>query len=140
MKLTWFKCKEVGWCDLQKIDIENEYVIESIGVFVCWTGSEMDNTSKILKVGQGFIYDVILELRKDKAILAFENKGIYFTWARCASYHLDRVEVFLNNHYKPVIPNPNLPKSRPKKTNLPWDEEEIRKLKEQLSKPSFPGD
>lgn len=137
MKLEWFKCKEVGWCDLMKVDIENDYVKESIGVYLCWTGSEMDNSSKILKVGQGYILDVIAELRTNAAILAFETKGIYFTWARCPTYHLDRVEVFLTKHYNPIIVNENLPKSRPKKVKLPWDEEEIRLLKEQLNKPNF---
>lgn len=137
MTLDWFKCKEVGWCDLLKVDTENDYVKESIGVYVCWTGSEMDNTSKILRVGQGYIYDIIFELRKEPAILAFESKGIYFTWARCPTYHLNRVEVFLNNHFNPVIKNTDLSKSRPKKVNLPWDEEEIKKLKAQLGKPNF---
>ena len=137
MTLDWFKCKEVGWCDLLKVDTDNDYVKESIGVYVCWTGSEMDNTSKILRVGQGYIYDIIFELRKEPSILAFGSKGIYFTWARCSTYHLNRVEVFLHNHFKPVIINPDLPKSRPKKVNLPWDEEEIKLLKAQLGKPNF---
>lgn len=140
MTLDWFRCKEVGWCELLKINIDNDYVKESIGVYVCWTGSEIDNTSKMLKVGQGFIHDIILELRKNESILAFEAKGVYFTWARCATYNLERVEVFLHNHFKPILANPNLPRSRPKKVNPPWDEEEIRKLKEQLSKPSFNDD
>ena len=137
MNLEWFRCKEVGWCDLSKIDIENDYVKESIGVFMCWTGSEMDNSSIILKVGQGYIFDVILDLRENTSIKAFESKGVYFTWARCATYQLDRVEVFLHKHYKPVMPNEDLPKSRAKKVKLPWDEEEIRLLKEQLNKPNF---
>lgn len=140
MTLDWFKCKEVGWCELLRVDTEHEFVKESIGVYVCWTGSELDNSSKILRVGKGFIKDVIEELRLNDSILAFESKGVYFTWARCATYNLDRVEVFLHNHFKPVLDNPDLPKARPKKVNLPWDEEEIRKLKEQLSKPNFSDD
>ena len=137
MILEWFKCKDVDWCELTKVDIEHEYVKESIGVYVCWTGTPIDNSSKILKVGKGFIYDEIVELRKEEAILAFASKGVYFSWARCATYQLDRIEVFLTNHFKPLIKNLDLPKAKPKKVSLPWDEEEIRRLKAQLEKPSY---
>jgi hypothetical protein len=42
----------------------------------------------------------------------------------------------LTNHFKPLIKNLDLPKAKPKKVSLPWDEEEIRRLKAQLEKPS----
>ena len=137
MILEWFKCKEIGWCELTKVDIENEYIKESIGVYVCWTGSELDNSSKIIKVGKGFIYDEILELRNEELVLSYLDKGVYFTWARCHTYQLDAIEVFLTNHFKPMIKNPNLSKTKAKKVSLPWDEEEIRRMKALLAKPSY---
>ncbi len=125
INLDWFRCKEVGWCDLGKINLKSESLRDLEGVYVLWTGTTIDDTRRVISVGQGVITELIKEMRNSIEIKAFSQTGLYITWAELPSYRLNSVEVFLDKELKPVIKGEDLPSVSPKKGNLPWDGEDV---------------
>lgn len=133
IEVEWFKCKSVGWCDLFKVNLENELVKETEGIYICWTGTGIDDSLTVMKVGQGYIYDIIIDLRNDLEIEAFRNKGVFITWARVPSYRLNGIEKYLNETLKPLFKSEKI-SAWSVKVNIPWDQDELDGFKKQLPK------
>ena len=125
IELNWFRCESVGWCDLDKVNIRSQTLKDIEGVYVLWTGTTIDDTRKVISVGQGMIIKIILGMRKSLEVKAFSQTGLYITWAELPPYRLNSVEVYLDKKLNPVIKNEDLPTVSPKQINLPWDGEDI---------------
>jgi|GEM_PF-2737426 len=122
VKINWYVCKDVGWCDLFKIDINHRAVVKEYGIYIVWKGTGVDGSRIILSVGQGFIREEILKLREDDKIKGENEYGIFMTWSKLPEYHLNGVEVYLNEKFKPKFKKKKLPDENPKKAELPWDD------------------
>ena len=118
MALEWFKCKGAVWCELFKVDIHHQYLAESSGVFVIWTGSS--DSPNVLKVGSGHIPQKLAAIKKDLAIQAFKHLGLYVAWAEVSSLQQKGIELFLIKELKPKMQD-STPKAIPLKVNLPWE-------------------
>ncbi|MDC1068335.1 hypothetical protein OAQ99_04175 [Candidatus Kapabacteria bacterium] len=130
-ELEWYKCKDVGWCDLFKVDIDHEFIKESEGIFICWTGTTIDDSLTTIVVGQGYIYDLIIDLREDQAMEAFKHKGVFVTWSRVSSYKMNGIELFLREKLKPLFKGESISGWK-KEVNIPWDQDEMEGFEDQL--------
>lgn len=137
--IEWFKCKKVGWCDLFKVDIEHELVSEIEGIYICWTGSGMDDSLSVIKVGEGYIHDIIIDLRSDLEIKAFRNKGVFITWCEIPSYKSSGILKYLEKELKPLFTSEKIA-AIPRKVNIPWDQDEIDGFKQQVGQLSDDSD
>jgi len=124
VKINWFVCKDVGWCDLYKIDINNKSVLNTYCIYIAWKGSGVDSSRTVLKIGQGFVQEVIINLRDDSEISSENKHGIFFTWAKLPNYHLNGVEVYLNHLLKPKFKSNDMPDESSKVAELPWSDGE----------------
>ncbi len=118
MELEWIKCRGGEWCELNRLDLSHKNLKNIDGVFILWYGKD-DRT--ILRTGNGRIATLLLENREDIAIQAFSKYGLYVTWALVPMFKRKGVEIYLSKTLNPKIKD-DLPKGRPVKVNLPWDE------------------
>lgn len=132
MTLNWFKCKQVGFCELFKVDIEHDFIKETEGVYIVWTGTIIDDSLKVISIGQGYIYDEIVALRKTPGVIEYAGMEMFISWAETKPFRFDGIEAWLNSVHKPAVPKPKIPSAIKRKVNLPWNDENTQKLKEQL--------
>lgn len=132
INLEWYRCKEVGWCDLFKVNIENPLIQETEGVYVCWTGTLIDDSLNVLKIGYGYIYDCIESLRKDREFDPFHGRGVFISWASCATYRMNGIQNYLVNELQPLFKSDIIKGSSKIKVNFPFEDDELDSLKNQL--------
>jgi hypothetical protein len=86
-------------CRLNLINLNNEYFDNLTGVYVIWSGNDMNN---IISVGQGIIRDKIIEMRIDKTVQE-SGPDLFVTWASVPNVSLEGVEAFLCSELKPKL-------------------------------------
>ncbi len=82
LQVSWVKCGELPnslWCDFTRVNLEN---VDTVGVYVIWHGGKPPD---VVRVGQGNIKDRLTKHRAEKEILAYEEYGLYVTWAASKS-------------------------------------------------------
>ncbi len=119
MTLEWFKCKGNQWCNLFKLDLNHEFLKDSEGVFVIWTGA--GKNTKFLSVGYGNISAQLKTNKAELAIQAFQHIGVYVSWAEAPVNKHQGIALFLNRTLDPAIMG-SLPKAMAIKVNMPWEE------------------
>ncbi len=117
MQLDWYHCKGGVWCELNKLDIEHEYLQDLSGVYIIWAGSAAERN--FIKVGFGDIQDELRANRSDLAVQAFARMNLYVTWAEVGNFKLKSVYNFLVENLKPKLFE-KIDKSGSTKVNLPW--------------------
>jgi hypothetical protein len=86
------------------------------GVYIIWHGGNQPCT---VRVGQGIIRDRIAQHRQDRDILAYQNLGLYVTWASVPGNQRDGVERYLGDQLSPKVGS-RRPDVSPITVNLPW--------------------
>jgi hypothetical protein len=110
--VTWAKPFS-GWHNLDTAILPASNVF---GVYVIWHGG---NPTRVVTVGQGQIANRLNAHRNDKAITAYRQYGgLWVMWAAVPAPHVDGVERFLANHYRPLVGD-RYPDVAPIVVNLP---------------------
>lgn len=115
LNLDWVKCEGGRWCNLLNLNLGHEHFNDMEGVYVIWHASQNPAT---VRVGQGFIRDRLVAHREDSAILAYQQYGLYVTWARVAAVYRDGVERYLAAALKPKVGS-RFPEAVSIEVNLP---------------------
>ena len=98
MLLSWNRCTNGNWCNLEYIDLSK---ISVIGVYVIWHGAP---NPKVVRVGQGDVSSRLNDHRNSNEVMKYKtNGGLYVTWANVPSNLLGGVEVFLGNLFQPLV-------------------------------------
>lgn len=116
LTLTWIKCEGDVWCPLLTVNLNNSNFDDMEGVYIIWHSGDKPAT---VRVGQGFIRDRLAQHKEDSQILAYQQYGLYVTWARLDKTNRDGVERYLGETLKPKIGS-RLPDVPPIAVNLPW--------------------
>jgi len=116
MQLHWMKCQGDVWCKLSTVNLEHQHFNDMEGVYIIWHGGENAAT---VKVGHGNIRSRLYAHRQDASIQAYNDLGLFVTWARVPLQFRDGVETFLGTRLKPKVGDrfPNVP---PVEVNFPW--------------------
>lgn len=117
LELNWTKCERNSWCGLITLNLSHRHFDNLEGVYIIWHGG---NNPKTVRVGQGEIRDRLGKHREDNEILAYNNYGLFVTWARVVKEHRDGVERYLAERLKPLIGS-TFPNVTPIGVNLPRD-------------------
>ena len=115
MTVDWTKCNGNIWCKFN-VDLSSSHFNHMTGVYVIWHGGDNPRT---VRVGQGFIRDRIEAHRTDPEVQAYNDLGLYVTWARIPVNSLDGVEAFLAQELDPIV-GQQFPNVYPIQVNLPW--------------------
>jgi hypothetical protein len=99
MIINWCQCVIQSRCRLNLINLNNEYFDNLIGVYVIWSGNDMNN---IVSVGQGIIRDKIIEMQIDKMVQE-SGPNLFVTWAAVPIASLEGVEAFLCSELNPTL-------------------------------------
>jgi len=118
--LEWYKCKGDVWCDLFKVDLNHPSIKNTAGVFIVWYGK--GDQRKVLRVGQGNIYQELIKLQNDLTFKAFASHGVMVSWASVPPLKRPGVLMFLINSLSPALLGDAPPRAIPIKENLPWEE------------------
>lgn len=98
LNLQWITCgDDHHWCNLMTVKLAN---VTANGVYIIWHGG---NPSKVVRVGQGDIAARLAAHRKDAAILKYEPKGLFVTWAAVPAAQQDGVERYLADQWSPLV-------------------------------------
>jgi hypothetical protein len=89
--------------------------VKDFGVYVIW---QRGNPGRVVKVGQGEICDRFSSHKRDRDILQHGNPDLSVTWAVVSGALADGVELYLGDHYKPLVAE-RFPDVVPIPVNLP---------------------
>lgn len=114
MQIEWIKPTYGGWHYLFDSNLPNAKVN---GVYVIGVAG-----GDVVRTGQGFIEDRLIEHRNDPRILSYGTfwEPLVVTWAEVDGVWRDNVEVYLENELDPAI-RTRLPLALPIPVNLPWE-------------------
>ncbi len=118
--IDWYRCKGNVWCQLNRVDQHHKNLEGVEGIYIVWYGFIEDKN--IVKIGSGNITNKITELQKDIAIQAFNNFGLFITWAEAPKGKFNSIVAFLNQTLKPKIPEASPKVLTVAKVNYPWDQ------------------
>lgn len=116
MPLNWIRCQGDVWCKLNSVNLRHGHFDNRRGVYVIWHGGENPAT---VYVGQGDLRDRFRAHRSDARIQAYDNLGLYVTWADVGPGTLDGVERYLGERLGPKV-GTTLPAAQPIAVQLPW--------------------
>ena len=116
LNVSWNKCEGDVWCDLLKVNLDQEHFNDMEGVYVIWHGGQNPAT---VRVGQGFIRDRLGEHKQDPEILTYQQYTLRATWAQVAPNQRDGVERYLAERLKPKVGS-RFPDANSIEVNLPW--------------------
>ncbi|PIZ01103.1 hypothetical protein COY61_00695 [bacterium (Candidatus Gribaldobacteria) CG_4_10_14_0_8_um_filter_33_9] len=116
MFVNWGKCTGGHWCNLLRLNLNDNYFDNISGVYIIWHGG---NSPKTVKVGQGDIKDRLLKHSADPEILQYKNLTLYVSWATLSSNYMDGVEKYLGESLKPLVGS-IFPDVNPISVNFPW--------------------
>jgi hypothetical protein len=112
----WVKDTANQWLELQTFDLSTVNALAA-GVYVIW---HVGHPGRVVKVGQGFIYDRLTAHRNDASITAYSRFGqLCVTWAIVPAVQRDGVERYLGDYYKPLVGD-RFPDAAPIAVNLPF--------------------
>lgn len=115
MQLNWQKCKGDVWCGLLTVDLQHSHFDNREGVYIIWHGGQNPRT---VRVGQGDIRDRLGAHRRDDAVLAYKEHGLYATWADVPKASQDGVERYLAEQLTPMV-GQIFPEAEAIQVNLP---------------------
>ncbi|HPD34146.1 MAG TPA: hypothetical protein PKV40_07375 [Candidatus Kapabacteria bacterium] len=118
--LEWYRCTGGKWCELEKLNVEHPAVRNTNGIYILWI--DEDNHRKIIRIGQGNIYQEIIKLKNELVIKAFETHGLKITWAEVPLIRRPGVLIYFINTLNPMMLGGKPPRAIPIKENLPWEE------------------
>jgi len=114
MKLKWAKRADGGWYSLEGYNFSS---IKTLGVYHIWCVGDGRNFN--VRPGQGIIGARLTAHKADPNIMRHAKSGtLYVTWATVPQAHLDRVERYLADQYRPVEGD-RFPDVDPLVVNLP---------------------
>ncbi|MCK4357411.1 MAG: hypothetical protein KAW92_01465 [Candidatus Cloacimonetes bacterium] len=116
MQLNWMKCQGDVWCKLNTVNLAHQHFDNMDGVYIIWHGGENAAT---VKVGQGNIRARLQDHRVDPSIQAYNDLGLFVTWAKVPSHQKDGVEAYLGEKLNPKVGD-RFPDVEPIAVNLPW--------------------
>ena len=116
LSVHWNKCQGEQWCNLFRVNLEDQHFANLEGVYVIWHGGHSPAT---VRVGQGIVKDRLAEHRRDPAILQHQPHGVFVTWAQIGAYQRDGVEKYLGDTLKPKM-GTHFPDTHVIVVNLPW--------------------
>ena len=102
--LDWKKCDNGVWCDFMRMNLNS---ITIRGIYWIWCDGEYNFNDEFLTntvyIGQGNISERIFKHRRDSDITEYSERGrLLVTWAHVIDHHMDAVEGFFCNSYKPL--------------------------------------
>jgi len=113
LEVQWVKCVSDKWCSLELVNLSN---VKTVGVYIIWHGG---SPSRVVRIGQGDIAERLRCHRSDEEILAYSNQGLFVTWASLSHRHLDGVEKYLAQRWRPLV-GECFPDALPIVVNSPW--------------------
>lgn len=114
LSVSWVKCKTNVWCPLVTVELAG---VSTKGVYVIWHAG---NPGRVVRVGQGDIAARIAAHRRDHQITRYAKDGaLHVTWAAVPQQHLDGVERYLANAWRPLV-GEAFPDVAPIAVNSPW--------------------
>jgi hypothetical protein len=97
LTLKWKQMPGGGWYPLEGYNFSE---IELVGVYFIWCDG---NPSVAVRAGQGRIGARISVHKSDPDIMRHRSRGtMRVTWAEVPAEHLDRVERYLADYYRPI--------------------------------------
>ena len=117
MQLDWHKCEGNVWCELNKVDLDHQYLKGLEGIFIIWAGK---SPKTVLYAGSGNISDELKKLKKDIAIQAFAPHGLYATWTEVPGSRQDAVLSYIHTQLNPKMSSRKDFGGPTRKVNLPW--------------------
>jgi hypothetical protein len=97
LSLGWVKYQSGEWCDLLGLDLSQ---VSASGVYVIWQGGL---SRRCVRVGSGIIRERLSAHRNDEDILAYQEHGLYVTWASVHPNQQLDVEAFRAGYYQPLV-------------------------------------
>jgi hypothetical protein len=118
MRVEWVQCQGDVWCDFNKLNLSHPHFDELEGVYIIWHGGLNAAT---VYVGQGNIKERIYQHRSEREILAYQQFGLFVTWASVDRRYMDGVEKYLISRLSPIVNVLRGTESAaPIEVNLPW--------------------
>ena len=116
MTLSWIKCTGNQWCQLLTVNLSHNHFDGLEGVYIIWHGQP---NPAVVYVGQGNVRERLMQHRQDPLILAYEDRGLYVTWAKVDYLQRDGIEKFLAEKWNPKV-GKNYPAVTSIPVNSPW--------------------
>lgn len=117
IEVDWHKCVGDIWCSIYRIDANHVNIKGFTGQYIIWSG-KFEGERNVLVVGYGDIRKAIIKYRDDIAIKAFEQFGVYITWADIPGNKKKQIGNFLVKRLSPKMEH-KLEKGGEIEINLP---------------------
>ncbi|MBF0571367.1 MAG: GIY-YIG nuclease family protein [Candidatus Omnitrophica bacterium] len=117
MDLSWIKCDGAQWCQLSNVNLAHSHFDGLEGIYIIWHGQP---NPAVVYVGQGNIRDRLTQHRQNPAILAYQNQGLYVTWAGVEAQYRDGIERFLADLWRPKVGEQHPSAVSSITVNSPW--------------------
>jgi hypothetical protein len=117
VQVVWNKCQGNVWCRLETVNLSHAHFDNMIGVYVLWLAGD---TPRTVRIGHGIIRDRLQFERGEPQVRQYARFGLYVTWALVPLDDAVRVESYLRNHLRPIIPDTPLLPVAEIAVNLPW--------------------
>lgn len=115
LQLTWVAYDVEG--NRLELDRVNLALISVTGVYIIWHGGQQP---RVVRVGQGDVATRLGAHRVNNKIQSYSGEGVlYVTWAAVPARLLDGVELYLAEHWKPLVGD-RFPDAVPVAVNSPW--------------------
>ena len=116
MIVNWNKCQGDVWCPLNTVNLEHSHFDNMWGVYIIWHAGPNAAT---VRVGKGFIKDMLREHRVDLHVQQYKDLTLYVTWASVSAAQRDGVERYLAETLNPKV-RTHFPNAPLIDVNLPW--------------------
>lgn len=113
LEVSWVKCVSDKWCSLENVNLSG---VKTRGVYIIWHAG---NPGRVVRIGQGNIAERLQCHRTDEEVMAYKEHGLYVTWASVQEDHLDGVEKYLAETWRPLV-GAAFPFAAPIAVNSPW--------------------
>ena len=118
-RLNWTKCQGEIWCKLNSVNLDHDYFkYAKRGIYIIWHGGQKP---AVVYIGQGDIKEELLLRRKDSGVQAYEQFGLYVTWAVVADNQLDGVQDYLMQAWVPKVGVAHVSNKSSIAVNFPWE-------------------
>ena len=121
--MEWVKYANGGWPSLLRLNLKYGPDRDTMGLYVVFYTQQNDahegSRYKTIKIGWGYLRDVIQELRKSRQLAEYVQYDPLITWAEINETWSDGALVYLDRLLDPLIKE-DLPQAQPVVVHSPF--------------------
>lgn len=123
LEVKWAKSQDNDWHNLLDVDLDDELLNGTEGVYIIWHGGE---DPAVVSVGEGSIWDQLIDHRHNPNILRFLRYSLFVTWALVPADQRDGVVKYLTRVLTPKN-ECAVPECKQIGVNLPWETKRVNR-------------